>query len=59
MDDDQSGRCEDCGKRKDRVIKRLNCACVLKDGKIHSPKLCDECHQKRSTSSSPVSSGSS
>lgn len=37
----QEGVCDDCGKKHDRVIKRI--------GTKPAPLLCDECQEKRAT----------
>jgi hypothetical protein len=39
MDDDQSGRCDECVKTKDRVIRRI----ILPS----FPRLCDACFEER------------
>jgi hypothetical protein len=38
--DEDRGKCPDCGKVSDRVLRRLNL--------IGAPRLCDECHEERS-----------
>ena len=37
---DDAGECVGCGKKKERVLRRLNVS--------GAPKLCDTCHDERS-----------